>query len=45
VETDTTTTTVIKPIMVEEFIREKLNMQRNESLDRLDERGWNEVSS
>ncbi|KAH8968725.1 hypothetical protein BDL97_03G144100 [Sphagnum fallax] len=40
---DTTTTTVIKPIMVEEFIREKLNMQSNESLDRLDERGWNEV--
>ncbi|CAK9271093.1 unnamed protein product [Sphagnum jensenii] len=35
---DTTTTTVIKPIMVEEFIREKLNMQSNESLDRLDER-------
>jgi hypothetical protein len=32
--------------MVEEFIREKLiNMQSNESLDRLDERGWNEVSS
>ncbi|KAH9569552.1 hypothetical protein CY35_03G139300 [Sphagnum magellanicum] len=40
---DTTTTTVIKPIMVEEFIREKRNMQSNESLDRLDERGWNEV--
>ncbi|CAM6055532.1 unnamed protein product [Sphagnum tenellum] len=39
----TTTTTVIKPIMVEEFIREKLDMQSNDSLDSLDERDWNKV--
>jgi hypothetical protein len=31
--------------MVEEFIRTKLDMQSNESLDSLDERDWNKVSS
>jgi hypothetical protein len=38
-------TTVIKPIMIEEFIREKLDMQSSDSLDSLDEKDWNKVSS
>ncbi len=34
---------LIKPIMVEELIKERLNMQNNNSLDMVDERGWEEV--
>ncbi len=40
-EADTTMTTVIKPIMVEEFLMEKLNLRGG--LERMDERGWNKV--
>jgi hypothetical protein len=43
VETDTKMAIVIKPIMVEELIKERLNMQSNNSLDMVDERGWEEV--
>jgi hypothetical protein len=43
VETDTRMMIVIKPIMVEELIEERLNMQSNDSLDMVDERGWEEV--
>lgn len=34
---------LIKPIMVEELIKERLNMQNNNFLDMVDERGWEEV--
>ncbi|CAK9867455.1 unnamed protein product [Sphagnum jensenii] len=40
---DTTMTTVIKPIMVEEFLMEKLNLRGG--LERMDERGWNKAKS
>jgi eukaryotic translation initiation factor 2C len=36
-------TTVIKPIMVEEFLMEKLNLRGG--LERMDERGWNKAKS
>jgi len=45
VETDTRMMIVIKPIMVEVLIKERLNMQSNDSHDMVDESRRRHISS